>query len=180
MRTGRFFCLFTAAFLACAALSQAKEHSGKIIHRENTLYQYLAVIEDSDHRARYLATRDSGYLQGGVFLDKPNQLVFEYTRMAFLGTVFLEKPPTSALFVGLGAGSMPGAMTRFFPETTIDIVEIDPAVERLARKYLFYKDLPKTTLHIKDGRIFIKKAKKKKNTTSSFLTPTRAEPSLST
>ena len=41
--------------------------------------------------------------------------------------------PQSVLIVGLGGGTIPRALRELLPETQIDVVEIDPAVVRVAQ-----------------------------------------------
>ncbi len=151
--------LFVLLFLP--SLGMANHHAERVIHKENSLYQYLAVIEDVEKNERYLSTLDTGFFQGGILLDSPDFLLFEYTQISFIALAFLDKTPEDALFVGLGAGVMPRYMSRFYPEVNMDVVEIDPAVLRLAKKYFFFDEAGKIKVYVADGRMFIKRAKKK-------------------
>ena len=46
--------------------------------------------------------------------------------------------PQNVLIVGLGGGSLPRALAAMLPATHIDVVEIDPAVTRVARSYFMF------------------------------------------
>ena len=140
---------------------RASEEAEKVLHRKDSLYQFLIVIENPEKNERYLANLEKTTLyQGGIKLDAPDQLLFEYTRISFAGLAFLDQLPKEALFVGLGIGAMPRFLARHFPETTIEVAEIDPAVVDLAKEYFSFKEAGKMTVKVEDGRQFIKRAKK--------------------
>jgi spermidine synthase len=69
-------------------------------------------------------------------------------------------PP--ARFIGLGGGTLPTAFSRILPQAEIDNVEIDPAVVRVARKYFNFRPTAKNKVVEEDGRVFVKRAVKKK------------------
>ncbi len=48
------------------------------------------------------------------------------------------------------------------PNAQLDIVEIDPAVDRVARKYFGFKPAAKTRVFVEDGRVFVKRAGRQK------------------
>lgn len=100
-------------------------------------------------------------IHGGVKLSSPETLLFEYTQMAFIGLAFMDKLPENALFIGLGAGSMPRYFNKYFPDAAVDIVEIDPEMLNVAQKFFHFKENEKMKVHIFDGRVFIKKFPKK-------------------
>ena len=53
-----------------------------------------------------------------------------------LGALFVNPAPQSVLIIGLGGGTIPRALRELLPETRIDVVEIDPAVVRVAQPLL--------------------------------------------
>jgi spermidine synthase len=155
--------IFLTAF--CALLLPLKcfalEPSEKLIFKKNSLYQYIQVIDDTVKKERYVRNQKRDYTQGGIYLNAPDKLLFEYTRMGFVSLAFLDKEPTDALFVGLGAGSMPRYFAARYPEAVIDIAEIDPDMAAVAQKHFYFKENEKMKVHIQDGRIFVKRTKKK-------------------
>ena len=62
--------------------------------------------------------------------------------------------------MGLGGGSIPKFIHRCFPEINIDIVEIDPQVVEVSKKYFNFKESAKMKVHVDDGRLFIKRTSK--------------------
>ncbi|MDD5760236.1 MAG: fused MFS/spermidine synthase [Desulfobulbaceae bacterium] len=152
--------LLASLWLGAMVPSQS-EATETVVHRENSLYQYLLVLEDKEKNERYLVNREKTTLyQGGVKLDTPDQLLFEYSRISFLGLAYLKQLPKDALFIGMGIGAMPRFMAKHFPENTIEIVEIDPAVVNIAKEYFSFKELGQMTVKVEDGRQFIKRSKK--------------------
>ena len=79
--------------------------------------------------------------------------------MLHLGIPFREVAPERVLVIGCGAGTGPMTLHQDYPEIKrIDVVDIDPAVFRVAHKYFrFPENSPEGVIksHIKDGRIFI-------------------------
>jgi spermidine synthase len=149
---------YVLALLLLAACSRDQDRSTThLLHEENSLYQYIAVIEDPEKGERYLSHRRQEFIQGGIDLAAPDTLLFEYTGMAFIALAFLDRPPRDALFVGLGAGSMPRYLHRTFPETAIEVVEIDPAVLRLAGRFFSFVEERNLRVRIADGRMHLKR-----------------------
>jgi len=159
--------LYLLLFLSAAgalfpARATATEPSEKVVHREDSLYQFIIVIDNVEKNERYLANLEKSPLfQGGIKLDAPDKLLFEYTRMSFVGLAYLDQLPKSALLVGLGIGGMPRFAAKHFPETEISAVEIDPAVVKIAKEYFSFAETERLKVTVEDGRQFIKKAKKK-------------------
>ncbi|GAB4482799.1 MAG: hypothetical protein OHK006_02000 [Thermodesulfovibrionales bacterium] len=154
----RLFCTLCIAVAASAALA-ATGHE-KTLAAKNTQYQYLSVHEDTQRKERYLRSKRGEMNQGGVSLEHPEQLVLPYTQIAFIGLAFLDREPGDALFLGLGVGSMPRYFNRYYPSAMVDVVEIDPDVPPLAKKYFFFHETPRMRLSVEDGRIFVKRARR--------------------
>ena len=139
----------------------ALEPTERLIFEKNSLYQYISVVEDTDKKERYVRNQKREYAQGGIYINAPDKLLFEFTQMGFGALAFLERDPKDVLFVGLGAGAMPNYFTRHYPEASIEIAEIDPEMVSVAQKYFFFKENERMKVHVNDGRLFIKRSKKK-------------------
>jgi len=130
----------------------------RTIHEEHSLYQFIRVEEDLFSGERLLYTSAGRKVkQGGIRIKDPDELLFEYNRLAFSGLAFLEKDPARVLFVGLGAGTMPRFFTGHYPEAFVDVVELDPAMLKVARQYFHFSERGRMKVHLMDGRTFIKK-----------------------
>ncbi|MEZ7911863.1 MAG: fused MFS/spermidine synthase [Propionivibrio sp.] len=97
------------------------------------------------------------WIQGAMRIQRPNALELAYTREMMAGLLLRETPwPRNALLIGLGAGSLAKFIFHKLPATRIDVVEIDPQVEVVAR--LHFKlphDPQRLRIHIDDGARFM-------------------------
>jgi spermidine synthase len=133
----------------------ARKSPEKIICETDTRYQRIGVVEDAAKKERYIYTNKVSELQGVVSLEDPEKLVFEYTRLAFVSLAFLARAPRSALFIGLGSGAMPKYLRKYYPAAEIDIVEIDPDMVNIAKRFFDFREDERTKVFIADGRDFI-------------------------
>ena len=69
-----------------------------------------------------------------VDLDQPHQLLVPYSRTMFASYLF-NRTQQRVMIVGLGGGSMVHFLKHYAPKLQIDVVEIDPAIVRVADEY---------------------------------------------
>ena len=128
----------------------------KILHREETSYSKIAVYEENGERGIFF-TGHHRVKQSQIFLKDRNLLVSAYTKMVCC-SLYLMRQPQSILVVGLGGGILPSAFTNILPCADIQVVEIDPAMVRLAKKYFYFEVSPKLRVAEEDGQAFIRRA----------------------
>ena len=157
----RIFCLLVLCLTLFPLQGFALEPSEKLLFEKNSLYQYIQVIEDTAKKERYVRNQKKEYAQGGIYVNTPDKLLFEFTKIGFVSLAFLERDPQDVLFVGLGAGAMPKYFNRHYQKSNIDIAEIDPDMVAVAQKYFYFKENERMKVHIDDGRLFVKRARKK-------------------
>ncbi|MCB1693609.1 MAG: hypothetical protein KDI19_12650, partial [Pseudomonadales bacterium] len=122
-------------FLVLAvALFPLSSHAAEDIHREKSLYRNIVVREAGNRRCLVFAVKRGDRNQTCIDMDHPRRLVFAYVRMSLAG-LLLDPQPRHILVVGLGGGSIPMTLSELYPEARIDVVEIDEAVERVAKEY---------------------------------------------
>ena len=90
---------------------------------------------------------------------KPDRLVSSFMKYAFLSLPALGHKPEKVLFIGLGGGIMPMFIRKNFPDTEIDIVEIDDAIPQIAEDYFGFVKDSKMSVNIGDGRVYVNKTK---------------------
>ncbi|HCZ11570.1 MAG TPA: hypothetical protein DHV16_04805 [Nitrospiraceae bacterium] len=56
---------------------------------------------------------------------------------------------------------MPKYFTVRYPDAAIDIAEIDSDMAAVAQKYFYFRENERMRVHVEDGRIFVKKTRKK-------------------
>ncbi len=131
-----------------------KVHGGKIVHREKSMYRDIMIIESEENRCMSFSRR--GGLQSCMFTDNINTLSLPYSRGVFAGLV-ANPDAKSMLVIGLGGGVIPRAMRRIDPEMRIDVIEVDPAVVKVAKRYFNYREDPNLRTYVGDGRIFVRR-----------------------
>jgi len=94
-----------------------------------------------------------------MFLDS-DALVNEYTEYYHLAKHF-NPDFKKTLMIGGAGYSYPKNFLLRYPEATIDVVEIDPGVTELAKKYFRLEKNPRLTIYHEDGRVFLNKTQEK-------------------
>lgn len=147
--------LLLAAFLATSR--PPAPDTMTIIHTEKSLYRNIVIHEENEQRCMSFTQRQNTARQTCQLLDNPSQMVFVYTRM-MMGALYLQPQPRDILIIGLGGGVLPTALATLRPEARITVVELDPAVTRVARRFFGFNPGPRTQVIEEDGRVFVKRA----------------------
>ncbi len=122
-------------------------------------YHHVRVTEEDGFR--YLSFDETRGTQSAMKISDPIFLHYTYARLAMAGLAFFEKDPRDVLIVGLGGGSMPKFLRHHYPQMVIDIVDIDPLVVEVAKKYFGFVEDTSMTVINRDGRVHISRTKKK-------------------
>ncbi len=146
--------------VALLCTSMAESSAAREVFRKRSLYRDILVHELDGQRCMKFGIHDAGR-QSCMSLSNPETLVFEYTRM-LLGALYINPNPRRILVIGLGGGSVPGALQTLFPAATLDCVEIDAAVAEVATEFFQFKPARNTKVHVQDGRVFVKRAAQKR------------------
>jgi len=130
---------------------------GPILHEEESDFSRIRV-RGSDSKRHLLFVTDSGVeqLQSTIDLENPGELQVAYTRALFASLLF-KNPQERMLLIGLGGGGMVRFVEERFPEATIEAVEIDPAVVRIAGEYFQTTEKPGVILHAEDAFAFLQR-----------------------
>jgi spermidine synthase len=88
------------------------------------------------------------------YINGSNRAVFRYTDYFNLGFV-LNPEIGSVLFIGGGGFSGPKQFLEYYPDVTVDVVEIDPGVVDTAWEYFGVPDDPRLRVYVGDGRAFL-------------------------
>ena len=147
---------FTVALVL--ALLGGASTQGRVIHSETSLYQNILVTEDGTLRCLQFTVRKDQHNQSCRDSRAPKRMVFAYTRM-MLAALLLDPSPQRVLVIGLGGGTLPTALAQLYPDAHIDVVEIDPAVAQVAKRYFDFAPGPNTRVFEQDGRVWVKRAR---------------------
>ncbi|MBT8136372.1 MAG: fused MFS/spermidine synthase [Gammaproteobacteria bacterium] len=130
------------------------------LHTEKSLYQNISVVEEDGVRCLRFTVKRRNSRQSCIDVNNPDRLVLPYTHLMF-GGLLVNPAPQRVLLIGLGGGTLVEVFTGLFPGIEIDAVEIDPAVVDVARKYFSYSDPAGTAVHVRDGRVFARRANRR-------------------
>lgn len=119
----------------------------KIIAQETDEYGVIRVVEVNGYR--YLEFGDS-FEQSCVLYDNPLYLKYDYTRAMLLASLCHEHPET-ALFLGLGAGSLTEVCLATLPLEDVEVLELREPLPRMAMEHLAMTDDPRLTIRIGDA-----------------------------
>jgi spermidine synthase len=143
----------TLAFCGWAAAAFAQT----ILHTEKSLYRNVTVIDDEGLRCMKFSRNYEGSRQSCMLLRDPDRLVLDYTRM-MIAALYVMPNPRRILIVGLGGATLPKALARLLPESDVDVVEVDPAVIRVASRFFGFAPGGRVKVTEDDGRLFVKHA----------------------
>jgi spermidine synthase len=128
---------------------KAAEGSERVIWEKETEYQYARVLQRTDGE-RTLELNEGHAIHS---LYRPGEwLTGDYwDEMLVLALAGGHAPPRSVAILGNAAGTTARAIGHYFPQTTIDAVEIDPALTKVGRQ-LFDLEGPRLRTHTADAR----------------------------
>ena len=106
---------------------------------------------------RSLITGPGRARQSAVYPGEPRRLELEYSRVATVGLA-LAPADGRILYVGLGGGAMPMHARSVLPDARVEVVEIDPAIVEVARRFFGFRPDSQMVVHTGDGRAFIERA----------------------
>ena len=127
------------------------------LHEQRSLYSRIVVRKINDLICLQFSVRSEQRNQSCMDSRNPQHMVFSYVRMSMAALLFQPEPRT-ILVVGLGGGTLPTAFRELFPEAIIDIVEIDPAVVKVAEDYFDFTADEQMQVYPRDARVWTKRA----------------------
>jgi spermidine synthase len=136
-------------------LAQYRELSLGIV-KTDTRYSHIIIMDQktAEGRVRRQLYTPPNLVQSAMYLDAPNALALSYTRHYALAWQLL---PRARRFLMLGGAgySIPKYLLQTRPDIRLDVVEIDPEVTELARKYFALKDDPRLKIYHEDARTYL-------------------------
>lgn len=103
---------------------------GKEIFRTYDEFGPVQVFDDGSRR--YLSFGDDRE-QSCLLTAEPQRLQHDYARAMLLALLFVE--PRDAILFGLGGGALPSCLYHHFPELALRVVELRPAVIKIAYRH---------------------------------------------
>lgn len=137
-----------------------------LVYETDSLYHHIIVSETAEvrvlrfHKGTAASAMGSSFAQSAILLADPYELHMSYSRYTMAGAGLVEEPK-HALFIGLGAGTLPKVYARAFPDCQVDVAELDGEVVKVARRFFFLPELPNMKITVMDGRLFVRQAEVK-------------------
>lgn len=128
--------------------------SGKTLFRQESPFQTITVAEQNG--CRYLLFGANQEQETACFMKDPDFPVFEYPCL-MLPALALKPDAKSLLLAGLGGGYLPGLLQRHRPDIAVTVVEIDPAIPRIAKEYFGFAEGGSVRVAVADGRDFLER-----------------------
>jgi spermidine synthase len=145
-----------AAAIALPVGTVKATDEGEVVYETESAYQYIRVV-DQDDGDRVLELNEGqavhsllpprGYLTGDVW---DGYLVLPFAA--------LSKPPERIAILGNAAGTTARAYGRYFPDTRVDGVEIDPELEEVGDRFFDMSSNENLTVHNEDARPWLQRS----------------------
>jgi spermidine synthase len=151
------FDVVRAGSLSVAALegeNARRSDVQKVVFSAPSPYGRVLVIDEGGLRILRLGSVDS-LDQSYLDLGDPDAVPMEYVRYAALGLAYVPTPK-HVLMIGLGGGSFSNLMHRTAPDADIDVVEINPVVVKVAKRYFGVAEDDRYHVHIADGAAYVR------------------------
>lgn len=146
--------LLTLAMLIVVVVHFLPKNDKYVLATIDTPSSHYQVVKSTYANQDIIAlTMGPGGSQSGVFANGSSDLVFNYTKQ--MAQIVLKSPKNkNILMLGGGAFTIPNYLaTR--TNSTIDVVEIDPQLTDIAKKYFNYSNHDNVKIINQDARAFL-------------------------
>ncbi len=122
-------------------------------------YVITNTAPNTPENMRLLITGPGGY-QSGISTSNPNELIFWYPQIMASA---VEKAPKkdNILILGGGAYTIPRYLAKEYPDSKIDVVEIDPELVNISAEHFYYTKSENVNHIAADARSFINNTQNK-------------------
>jgi len=130
-------------------------YSGRVVYSRRDEDGVIDVVDENGVRSLQFGTSAR---QSTMIRRHPDRLALAYTQCMMTALLFGETPPSAALLLGVGGGSLAKFLLRQLPGAHVDAVEKRPAVVEVAQAYFDLPRDPRLALHLGDGYRFLEDA----------------------
>lgn len=154
----KFFFVFLLFLCIFKNFSKINTSASDINEDIDTQYSRILVFDlknKDGEMVRVLKTNPGG-VQSHMLVDDPIKMLTSYGKFYDLVEHF---NPTfkKTLLLGGGGYSYPKHFLHKFEKATIDVVEIDPGMTEVAKKFFYLEENPRINIIHQDARIFLNK-----------------------
>lgn len=152
---------FVMMYVVSIAMAQSTRAPG-VVYQKDGVYEKLTITDKlhNGRPARFFHQDKSS--SGAMYLDTtdPNDMVYDYPRYYKLYESF-GTDLRDALVIGGGIYSIPRALLAESPDVHVDVSEIEPSLQNLAKRYFKLPSDPRLKSYTDDGRQFLRKSSKR-------------------
>jgi len=136
---------------------QKKKNSEvKILIRKKSDYNDIYVMQKGSKREMWFRKKNDFFLQSRIDINQLDTLILVNTKM-LVSALLLQPVPRSILMIGLGGCAVSNFLSRLYPQSTIDVVEIDQKVIDISKNFFYLNETSNYKVHHDDGRRFVRK-----------------------
>ena len=155
--------MFSKLKAALSSVILAKDRDSAVT-AEDVLYEDhtlsgLTRITQNANGVRILRFGQNGPRQSVVKMGDLDYLGLPYAKAAMIGLAFTDQVER-ILVIGLGGGNIPMFLRKHYPNTHIDVVDVDPQIIALAKRYFNFSEDSLLHAYSQDGRKFIAQVQK--------------------
>jgi len=126
----------------------------EILAKTRSRFNEVYVIQNGTQREMWFKGGGHFFLQSRMDTETQKFPVLVYSRM-MLASLLFQPSPKKILMLGLGGGSISNFLHHRFPKARLDVVEVDPKVIKLCKKFFYLREAENYQLHAMDARIFV-------------------------
>lgn len=153
---GSVICAVFAVLVVAWVGATTRFSSGsKLVFEAESPYQTVYVTREGNILALHAGSR----FARSSFMDvaNPDRHVLEYTGLMMLALAYLDEP-NNALVIGLGGGTVPKYLKKYYPDLDITNVEMDAVVADVAKRFFGFVETPTNSIVLMDGRWFLSRS----------------------
>ena len=136
-------------------------HPGGELERVDTTGGEVVVRDRRGFREMAARSNGAEMVWTSADIANPSRSGFPYVDLFHLAAA-LSARRERALFVGCGGAVAPRQFGRSYPGIRVDVVEREPAVVDLARRWFSLDAIPRLTVHIAEGTSFLARAQRRR------------------
>jgi spermidine synthase len=127
----------------------------RVVHQADSALGTIFVVDRGDERMLCFGS-PHGNRQSAMLKSNPLAVPLSYVRVATAGLAFTSGR-SRALVLGLGGGSFPMLLCRCLPRMVVDVVEVNPVVVDVARRFFGVRESERLRIHLEDGARFMQR-----------------------
>ena len=144
------------AWVGAVVVGTSASAQTKTLYEKTSPYSKISVTEDENGLRTLRFDNDVRQSVGKV--GDPAHLELPYARVMPVGLAMVDEPKRM-LIVGLGGGTIPSFLHKHYPRSVIDVVDIDPDVVDVAKRFFGFREDPTLRAYVNDGRRFVEESR---------------------